>query len=129
MDVRQPGRQCTPKGASQMKKDLFRGRKLRTIAVLGAAALPFVVTASANADGLLGLGSTSLFATAQGTSILGIDLPVLGTQGYTVTLPVGSNIVPGEKIVFDALDFTVAGDVKVGNLQVLNLYLDPHMTD
>ena len=46
-----------------------------------------------------------------------------------MTLPVGSNIVPGEKIVFDALDFTVAGDVKVGNLQVLNLYLDPHMTD
>jgi len=112
-----------------MKKDLFSRKTIRTLAVLGALAVPMVGAASANADGLLGLGSTSLFATAQSTSVLGTEVPVLGTQGWTLTLPIGSNVVPGETIVWDALDFTVESKVSVLGLEVVNLYLDPHLAD
>jgi len=52
-------------------------------------------------------------------------VPVLGTQGWTITLPVGSYIAP--QFVWDALDFTVESEVTVGNLEVYNLYVDPRM--
>jgi hypothetical protein len=87
------------------------------IAVVGAlAALP---TATASAD------STSIYATAQGTSVLGIPAPVLGTRGWTVTVPVGSHVVP--KFVWGLLDFTVTSRVTVGSVEVCNLYVDPRM--
>lgn len=110
-----------------MKKDLFRSKTIRTLAVLGAVfALPVsAASADTSSSGLLGLGSTSLFATAQGTSVLGVPVPVLGTQGYTLTLPVGSYVAP--QFVWDALDFTVTSEVTVGDVEIVNLYLDPRM--
>jgi hypothetical protein len=114
-------------GAYQMTKGLFRSKIIRTVVVLGAVlALP-VSAASANSSGALNLGSTSIFATAQGTSILGTEVPILGTQGYTLTLPVGTSIVP--KSVSNLLDFTITSEVTVGKVQVLNLYLDPRMSN
>ena len=108
-----------------MKQDLFSSRAIRAIAVVGAvAAIAVTATSSASASPL---GSSTLFATAQGTSILGKDIPVLGTQGYYVTLPVGSNVLPGETLVWQAIDFTVTSDVSVGGVEIVNLYLDPKM--
>ncbi|HTW11990.1 MAG TPA: hypothetical protein VME01_04545 [Solirubrobacteraceae bacterium] len=110
-----------------MKKDLFRSKKFRTLAVLGATLIPLATAGTASADGLLGLGTSSLFATAQGTSVLGTEVPVLGTQGWTLTLPVGTQVAP--QFVWNALDFTVTGSVTVGGLEICNLYLDPRMDE
>jgi len=110
-----------------MKKDLFRSKAIRALVVLGAVlALP-VSAASASSSGAAGSGSTTIFATAQGTSVLGTEVPVLGTQGYTLTLPVNSSLVP--QSVENLLDFTVTSEVTVGNVEVLNLYLDPRMSN
>jgi hypothetical protein len=109
-----------------MKKDLFRSKAIRALVVLGAVfALP-VSAASASSSGAAGSGSTSIFVTAQGTSLLGTEVPVLGTQGYTLTLPVSTAAVP--QSVSNLLDFTVSSQVSVGNLQILNLYVDPRMS-
>lgn len=100
-----------------MKRFLFSSNAVRVLAVVGAmAALP--VTA-ASAD------TTSIYATAQGTSLLGIPVPVLGTQGWTLTVPVGSQVLP--QFVWGVLDFTVTSKVTVGDLEVYYLYLDPRM--
>jgi len=110
-----------------MKKDLFRSKAIRALVVLGVVlALP-VSAASASSSGAAGSGSTTIFATAQGTSLLGTEVPVLGTQGYTLTLPVNSSLVP--QSVENLLDFTVTSEVTVGNVEVLNLYLDPRMSN
>jgi len=106
-----------------MRKYLFSSRAIRTIAVAGA----FAMAVSASPASAALLGSSTLFATAQGTSILGNEVPVLGTQGYYVTLPVGSNVVPGETLVWNAIDFTVTSEVKVGGVEIVYLYLDPKM--
>ena len=107
-----------------MKKYLFSSRAIRAIAV-GAAAAAMAVPASSASASLL--GSSTLFATAQGTSILGQTVPVLGTQGWYVTLPVGSSVLPGESLVWGLLDFTVKSEVRVGNVEIVYLYLDPRM--
>jgi hypothetical protein len=100
-----------------MKRFLFSSNVVRVLAVVGAmAALP--VTA-ASAD------TTSIFATAQGTSLLGTPVPILGTQGWTLTVPVDSNVLP--QFVWGALDFTVTSKLTVGDIEVYNLYLDPRM--
>ena len=110
-----------------MKKDLFRSKAIRALVVLGVVlALP-VSAASASSSGAAGSDSTTIFATAQGTSLLGTEVPVLGTQGYTLTLPVNSSLVP--QSVENLLDFTVTSEVTVGNVEVLNLYLDPRMSN
>jgi hypothetical protein len=110
-----------------MKKDLFSLKAIRALVVLGAVlALP-VSAASAKSSGVLGQGSTSVFATAQGTSLLGTEVPVLGTQGSTLTVPVGTSIVP--QSVSNLLDFTVTSEVTVGNVQIYNLYIDPRMSN
>ncbi len=100
-----------------MKRFLFSSKAVRVLAVVGAmAALP-VTAASAN--------TTSIFATAQGTSVLGTPVPVLGTQGWTLTVPVGSNVLP--QFVWGVLDFTVTSKLTVGDMEVYYLYLDPRM--
>jgi len=100
-----------------MKRFLFSSKAVRVLAVVGAmAALP--VTA-ASAD------TTSIYATAQGTSVLGTPVPVLGTQGWTLTVPVGSNVLP--QFVWGALDFTVTSKLTVGDMEVYYLYVDPRM--
>lgn len=99
-----------------MKQFLFRSRAIRAMIVVGAVvALPVSV---ASAD------TTSLFATAQGTSVLGTPVPVLGTQGVTVPLPLSSAAIP--QAVQSATDVTVEGSVSVGGVQVVNLYADPY---
>jgi hypothetical protein len=109
-----------------MKKDLFSSKKIRALAAIGAvAAVSALPVASASASTGL-LGSSTLFATLQGTSILGQEIPVLGTQGWYITLPVNSAVVP--QFVWNALDFTVSSTVKVGNTEIVNLYVDPHMS-
>ena len=52
-------------------------------------------------------------------------MPVLGTQGWTVTVPVSSQVLP--QFVWGALDFTVTSKLTVGNMEVYNLYVDPRM--
>jgi hypothetical protein len=100
-----------------MKRFLFSSKAVRVLAVVGAmAALP-VTAASAN--------TTSIYATAQGTSLLGTPVPVLGTQGWTITVPVGSHVLP--QFVWGLLDFTVTSELTVGNMEVYYLYLDPRM--
>jgi hypothetical protein len=102
---------------SHIMRFLFRSRAIRVIAVLGAlVALP---VASASAD------TTSIYATAQGTSVLGTPVPVLGTRGWTVTVPVGSHVLP--QFVWGLLDFTVTSRVTVGSTEVCFLYIDPRM--
>jgi hypothetical protein len=107
-----------------MKNGLFSFNQIRWLAVVGAlagaASLP---VASASAD----TSSTTLLVTAQGTSALGQELPVLGTQGWYVTLPVGSDALPGESIIWDASDFTITSELTVGDQEIVNLYLDPRM--
>ena len=104
-----------------MKKYLFSSKTV--LALIVACAFAAVPAASASAA----TNSSTIFATLQGTSVLGQELPVLGTQGYYITLPVGSNVVPGENLVWDAIDVTVVSDVTVGHTQVAYLYVDPHM--
>jgi hypothetical protein len=102
-----------------MKKFLFSSKATRMLVLAGAIALIPASAASA--------ATTSIFATAQGTSLLGIPVPVLGTQGWTLTVPVKSTVVP--QFVWSALDFTVTSKVTVGDLEVYNLYLDPRMVN
>lgn len=102
---------------SHIMRFLFRSKAIRVIAVLGAlAALP---VASVSAD------TTSIYATAQGTSVLGIPVPVLGTRGWTVTVPVDSHVAP--QFAWGLLDFTVTSRVTVGSTEVCFLYIDPRM--
>ena len=51
---------------------------------------------------------------------------MLGTQGWYITLPVNSAVVP--QFVWNLLDFTVSSSVKVGNKEIVYLYVDPHMS-
>jgi uncharacterized oligopeptide transporter (OPT) family protein len=104
-----------------MKKYLFSSRTVLALIVAGAFAAVPAASASAATN------SSTIFATLQGTSVLGQELPLLGTQGYYVTLPVGSNVLPGESIVWKAIDFTVTCDVRLGNLEIAYLYVDPKM--
>ncbi|MGH2836403.1 MAG: hypothetical protein ACRDLT_16355 [Solirubrobacteraceae bacterium] len=102
-----------------MKKYLFSSKTV--LALIVAGALAAVPAASASAA----TRSTTIFTTLQGTSILGHDLPILGTQGYNVTLPINSNLVP--QPVWNAIDITADINVSLGGLEILNLYVDPHM--
>lgn len=104
-----------------MKKYLFSSKTV--LALIAAGAFAAVPAASASAA----TNSTTIFATLQGTSVLGQEIPVLGTQGFYVTLPIGSNVLPGENIVWNAIDVTVKSDIKIGGLEIVNLYVDPHM--
>jgi hypothetical protein len=104
-----------------MKKYLFSSKTV--LALLVAGALAAVPAASASAA----TNSSTVFATLQGTSVLGQEVPVLGTQGFYLTLPVGSHVLPGESLVWEAIDFTVESDVRVGNLEIAYLYVDPKM--
>jgi hypothetical protein len=104
-----------------MKKYLFSSKTVLAVIVAGAFAAVPAASASAATN------STTIFATLQGTSVLGQEIPVLGTQGFDVTLPIGSNVLPGESIVWNAIDFTVKSDVKLGGLEILNLDVDPHL--
>lgn len=104
-----------------MKKYLFSSKTV--LALIAACAFAAVPAASASAA----TNSSTIFATLQGTSVLGHEIPLLGTQGFYVTLPIGSNVLPGENIVWDAIDVTVASDVKIGGLEIVYLYVDPHM--
>jgi hypothetical protein len=104
-----------------MRKYLFSSKTVLGLIVAGALAAAQAASASAATD------SSTIFATMQGTSVLGHEAPLLGTRGYYVTLPVGSNVVPGENVVWEAIDFTVTGDVTLGNLEIVNLYVDPKM--
>lgn len=108
-----------------MKKDLFSSKKIiRTLAVLGAiCALP--VSAASASTGSTGSSSCTIFTTVQGTSVLGIELPVVGTQGETVTLPVSCSVVPQE--VQQLLDFTATADVTLVGQNVAYVYVDPRM--
>jgi hypothetical protein len=105
-----------------MKEFLFRSKLVRASIVAGVLAFLPVSAAAASTN----THSTSLFATLQGTSVLGTEVPVLGTQGYTLTIPVGTQVPAA---LLNLLDFTVVSEVKVGNEEVLYLYVDPHMTD
>ena len=104
-----------------MKKYLVSSKTVLALIVAGALAAIPAASASAATN------STTIFATLQGTSVLGQDIPVLGTQGFDITLPIGSNVLPGESIVWNAIDFTVTSDVKLGDLEILNLDVDPHL--
>jgi hypothetical protein len=102
-----------------MKKYLFSSKLVAVVAAVGAmAAVPAV--ASANSS-----NSTTIFVTAQGTSVLGHELPVIGTQGYDITLPINSQVLP--QAAWNALDFTITGQVNLGGLQLANVYIDPQM--
>ncbi len=98
-------------------KYLFGSKWIRVLVVVGAVAATPVAAASA--------ASTTVFATAQGTALLGQEVPVLGTQGWYITVPVASKVAP--QLVWDAIDFTATSEVTVGDLQVVNLYVDPYM--
>ena len=104
-----------------MRKYLFSSKTV--LALIAAGAFAAVPAASASAA----TNSSTIFVTLQGTSVLGQEVPVLGTQGYDVTLPVGSNVLPGESVVWEAIDFTVTSDVNVGGVEIANLYVDPKM--
>jgi hypothetical protein len=106
-----------------MTKFLFSSKKIRALAVVGALAGVAAVPVSSASAGLL--GSTTLFATAQGTSILGQEVPVLGTQGWYITLPINSQVVP--QFVWNGIDFSVTSEVQVGNEEIVYLYVDPRM--
>jgi hypothetical protein len=102
-------------------KHLFSSKMVAVVAAVGAmAAVP--AAASANAPSL---PSTTVFATAQSTSVLGVPVPIAGTQGFYVTVPVASSDVP--QVVWHAIDFTVTGSVAISGTQLVNLYVDPKM--
>ncbi len=102
-----------------MKKYLFSSKTIRALIVVGAVAVVPVASASAATD------SSTIFASAQGTALLGQEVPVLGTQGWYITVPVGSKVAP--QFVWDAMDFTVTSEVTVGDTQVVYLWVDPHL--
>jgi hypothetical protein len=104
-----------------MKKYLFSSKTV--LALLVAGALAAVPAASASAA----TNSSTVFATLQGTSVLGHEVPLLGTQGFYLTLPIGSQVLPGESLIWNAIDFTVTSDVRLGNLEIAYLYVDPKM--
>ena len=102
-----------------MTKCLFSSKTILALIVAGAVAAVPASSASAATN------STTIFTTLQGTSVLGHDVPVVGTQGYNITLPVNSNVVP--QAVWSAIDITADVNVSLGSVQVANLYVDPHM--
>ena len=111
-----------------MSKNPLRSSTVRVLAVLGAvAALPVSAASAAGASskGSILEETTSILLTGKGTSVLGIPVPVLGTDEWTITLPVGSEVLP--QFVWEGLDFTVTSELTVGDLQIYHLYLDPRM--
>src|ERR1700739_1523919 len=104
-----------------MRKYLFSSKAIRGIAVVAAVAAVAAPASSASAS----TGSSTLLVTAKGTSILGQVIPVLVTKEFYVMVPVDSTVPPGETLVWNALDFTVSGDVKLLGIEIVDLYLDP----
>jgi hypothetical protein len=103
-----------------MTKCLFSSKTILALIVAGAvAAVPASSAAAAT-------NSTTIFTTLQGTSVLGHEVPIVGTQGYNVTVPVSSSLVP--QVVWNAIDVTADVNVSLGSLQIANVYLDPHMS-
>ncbi len=102
-----------------MTKCLFSSKTILALIVAGAVAAVPATSASAATN------STTIFTTLQGTSVLGHEVPIVGTQGYNVTLPINSSLVP--QAVWNAIDITADVNVSLGSLQVANLYIDPHM--
>jgi hypothetical protein len=102
-----------------MTKCLFSSKTVLALIVAGAvAAVPASSAAAAT-------NSTTIFTTLQGTSVLGQDVPIVGTQGYNITVPIKSSTVP--QVVWNAIDITADVNVSLGSLQVANVYVDPHM--
>ena len=79
-----------------MTKCLFSSKTILALIVAGAVAAVPATSASAATN------STTIFTTLQGTSVLGQEVPIVGTQGYNVTLPVSSSLVP--QAVWNAID-------------------------
>ena len=102
-----------------MTKCLFSSKTILALIVAGAVAAVPASSASAATN------STTIFTTLQGTSVLGQEVPIVGTQGYNVTVPIQSSVVP--QAVWSAIDITADANVSLGSLQVANLYVDPHM--
>lgn len=102
-----------------MTKCLFSSKMVLALIVAGAVAAVPASSASAATN------STTIFTTLQGTSVLGQDVPVVGTQGYNITVPINSSDVP--QVVWNAIDVTADVNLTVGGLQVANVYVDPHM--
>ena len=102
-----------------MTKCLFSSKTV--LALIAAGMVAAVPASSASAA----TNSTTIFTTLQGTSVLGHEVPIVGTQGYNVTVPVNSSVVP--QAVWSAIDITADVNVSLGSLQVANLYVDPHM--
>lgn len=102
-----------------MTKCLFSSKTVLALIVAGAVAVVPAASASAATN------STTIFTTLQGTSVLGHDLPIVGTRGYNVTLPINSSVVP--KAVWSAIDITADVNVSLLGIQLANVYVDPHM--
>ena len=70
--------------------------------------------------------STTIFTTLQGTSVLGQDVPLLGTQGYNVDRSDQEQHLCRRSC---GTRSTSPADVNVslGSLEVANVYVDPHM--
>ncbi len=102
-----------------MTKCLFSSKTI--LALIAAGVVAAVPASSASAA----TNSTTIFTTLQGTSVLGHEVPIVGTQGYNVTVPIKSSLVP--QAVWNAIDITADVNVSIGSLQVANLYIDPHM--
>ena len=102
-----------------MTKCLFSSKTILAL-IVGAAVAAVPASSAAAAT-----NSTTIFTTLQGTSVLGHEVPVVGTQGYNITLPVNSKVVP--QAVWNALDITADVNVSLGSLQVANVYVDPHL--
>ena len=67
----------------------------------------------------------SMYVSLAGSSVLGVPLPIVGSQGWTITSPV--SLLPLGLLGSENVDFTVTSNLKVGNLEVYNLWVDPRM--